>query len=195
MRRLALAVFLVVTLCGSAHATYLKHMYDWVTSRYGNAISGATVYVYGANTTTTATIYSDLAGGTVVTSCTTDADGYWECYIDPKTRVDVRIYHAAWAIDETIPNWGGNGANADTTDISATSGDLTVDGSLIPDRMIVVPIRGALPDTATAMAYGNGLFYFRHFDTGAAKACTLFYWDDADTIYHYWTQDGTQAAP
>jgi hypothetical protein len=144
MRRFALVVFVlsvvlaVAALCVPAHGTHYRHMYDWVSNRYGQAVSGASVYVYGANTTTAATIYSDLAGGTAASNpLTTDADGYWSCYIDPATRVDVRIYHAALGIDNTIANWGATGSNADTTDISSASGDFTVSGTVTADTLML----------------------------------------------------------
>lgn len=135
MRRFALVVFIlsvafaVAALCAPAHATNYKHMYDWVSNRYGQAVSGVSVYVYGAGTTTAATIYSDLVGGTAASNpLTTDADGYWECYIDPATRVDVRMYKLAVALDTTISDWTYPGsvsshavARADT--FSAVTGD------------------------------------------------------------------------
>ena len=56
------------------------------------------------------------------------------------------------------------------------------------------PLRGALPTVAEMQVLGNGTYVFRHFDTEPAIGGTLFVWDDADTTFHYFVQDGTKAA-
>jgi hypothetical protein len=48
----------------------------------GAVVEGATVLIYLADTTTIPTMYTLKSGGSVVTSATTDAKGYWLVYVD-----------------------------------------------------------------------------------------------------------------
>ena len=63
MRRHIWAIALLL-FCLTAQAADYYHLTDYVTTKNGSAISGASVNVYAANTTTTATAYTDF-GGTI----------------------------------------------------------------------------------------------------------------------------------
>jgi hypothetical protein len=76
----------------------------------GAAVSGATVTIYLADTTTVPTMYSLKSGGTTVTSATTDAKGYWIVYVDDGdyplvTLFDISISKTGFVSTEYADVW------------------------------------------------------------------------------------------
>lgn len=106
MRKLALCL-LMLTLALPASTADYYHLRDHVTNTYGSALSGVYVYIYDPpnQTTTTATAYTDLAGGTAVTyPLTTDSNGMFECYL-ASGNYDINVVHSGHNIDDTWDNY------------------------------------------------------------------------------------------
>lgn len=59
----------------------MKKHFDTVISRTGTPVSGATVNVYAAGTTTPSTIYSDNGVTTKANPTSTNTNGYYEFYV------------------------------------------------------------------------------------------------------------------
>jgi hypothetical protein len=70
----------------------MQHYTDTLYDTFGNAISGATVNVYVAGTTTPATIYSDNLGTGTTNPLTTGSDGSYDFYA-ANGRYDLVITH------------------------------------------------------------------------------------------------------
>jgi hypothetical protein len=111
-----LIVLLAVALparCGT-----LYHVFEPVQMPNGEAISGASIYVYQPNGTTQVTIYSDPAGASPITQPdTTDATGMMSFYVEPG-MYDVRVDYDQWNIDSTWENWTV-GVARDTLELNA----------------------------------------------------------------------------
>lgn len=77
----------------------MQHYTDTLFDTAGNAISGATVNVYTAGTTTAATIYSDNVGTSTSNPLTTGTDGSFDFYADNGTY-DLVITHASYTFSD-----------------------------------------------------------------------------------------------
>lgn len=87
------AAAIALWFAASANGDYdLPRYHDIVQDLRGNAISGASVYVYNANTSTLATLYStqNIGGATRANPLTTDSHGrFW--FYAPTGRYDLRV--------------------------------------------------------------------------------------------------------
>jgi len=133
MRMNMIAGLVVAVLCmalPSPAATYY-HLTDDVTTVSGSAVSGASVYVYTPNTTTTVTAYSDIAGTEPVTwPVYTDANGEFSVYLTPGVY-DVRIVHSGHAIDTTKDNYMvGSGSDTLSFNSLDLTGDISAGGTI-----------------------------------------------------------------
>ncbi len=72
----------------------MQHYTDTLFDTLGNAISGATIYVYAAGTTTASTIYSDNGSTTTTNPLTSGSDGSFDFYA-ANARYDLVITHAS----------------------------------------------------------------------------------------------------
>jgi hypothetical protein len=70
----------------------MQHYTNTLYDTFGNAISGATVYVYAAGTTTPSTIYSDNISTSTTNPLTTGSDGSFDFYA-ANGRYDLAITH------------------------------------------------------------------------------------------------------
>ena len=70
----------------------MQHYTNTLYDTFGNAISGATVYVYAAGTTTPSTIYSDNISTSTTNPLTTGSDGSFDFYA-ADGRYDLAITH------------------------------------------------------------------------------------------------------
>lgn len=104
MRKLALCLLTLALLTLPTNAAQYRLLRDYVTTRNGTAVSGASVQVYNPNTTTNPTAYTDINGTTLATfPLTTDANGKYECYLRDGV-FDLVITHTGWAISDTLDN-------------------------------------------------------------------------------------------
>src|SRR5688572_6263043 len=84
--------------------------HDWVTDGFGNALSGATVTVYLAGTSTAASLFSDAALTVSKTNpLTVDASGFYSAHMRPG-KYKFRIERAGFTtveVDEVSVGTGG----------------------------------------------------------------------------------------
>lgn len=76
----------------------MQHYTDTLHDTHGNAISGATIYVYAAGTTTNSTIYSDNGSTTTPNPLTTGSDGGFHFYA-ANARYDLVITHPRYTFN------------------------------------------------------------------------------------------------
>ena len=78
----------------------MQHYTNTLYDTFGNAISGATVYVYAAGTTTASTIYSDNISTSTTNPLTTGSDGSFDFYA-ANGRYDLAITHPGYTFSST----------------------------------------------------------------------------------------------
>jgi hypothetical protein len=99
--RLIWPLVLVLALVSHGYALSLTHVYEPVQMPNGEAVSGASVYVYLPNTTTEVTIYEDAAGASPITQPeTTTSGGMMSFYAYPGTY-DLYIVYSPWSVATT----------------------------------------------------------------------------------------------
>ena len=130
MRR-ATVILAVLLFCVTAQAADYYHLRDYVTTKSGYAVSGASVHVYNPNTVVNPTAYTDLAGTAAAFPLTTDVNGMFECYL-PDGNYDIVITHGGWNIDTTWDNYmvgGFSDAGVDTLIVTGRTvlGDAATD--------------------------------------------------------------------
>jgi len=106
MRKFIAVLAVLLCIAPPCAATQYYHLRDYVTTKSGYVVSGASVYIYAPNSITSeATAYSDLAGSSAVSfPLTTDANGMFECYLE-SGNYDVVITHSGWSISTTWDNY------------------------------------------------------------------------------------------
>jgi len=141
---LALALLGLLWLAGNATGSFdLPRYHDSVQDLRGNAISGAKVYVYHANTTTLATLYntSNIGGATKTNPLTTDTYGrFW--FYAPAGTYDLTVTRAGlttYTLEDVslVVGWpdtltfAGSIAYLDTLAAATTGAGVQVDGVLV----------------------------------------------------------------
>lgn len=130
---IALAFGLLACIAPPCAALYYKYE-DAVQTRFGQAIQGAEVYVYKANTRTEASVYSDIAGATEVTQpIETDEDGEFMFYVGAGIY-DLVWSHSAWALSDSMLNLRFGVADSATT---MSVDDLDVDSLRVTYNAVV----------------------------------------------------------
>ena len=98
---LALLVLGIALVCP---ATYYYHIYEALQTTTGEALGGASYYIYVAGTTTETTIYSDRSGTSTTQPQTTDSDGMVDCYVIAGTY-DIAYTHTGWNLSGTFQDF------------------------------------------------------------------------------------------
>jgi len=102
MRKLLGVIIVLLVILGAEHSWATRYVYrDILQDTKGNAVAGATVTVYLAGTTTRATIYSAVSGGSSVSGSvlTTGSDGLIEFFVDDGDYgYDQRFKYSAYKV-------------------------------------------------------------------------------------------------
>lgn len=107
------ALSVVLCLVGSASAAGLTHVYEDVRTGNGEAVVGASVYVYTAGTTSGVSIYEDASGDSLITQPTsTSAAGNMDFYVPPGIY-NFRIVKTSLSIDQTWAYYPVGGFSVD----------------------------------------------------------------------------------
>ena len=127
------------------------HYENELQTEYGQAIQGAEVYVYKANSRTEATVYSDLAGSTALTQpIETSSEGEFGFYVGAGIY-DLIWSHSAWALSDSMVNlrfgYADSASGFTLEEVTADSGDIS--GTLKSDVLRARYITG-LYDNAYA---------------------------------------------
>ena len=193
--RLIWPLVLALVLASHGYAASLAHVYEPVQMPNGEAVSGASVYVYQPNTTTQVTIYEDAAGESPITQPeTTSSGGMMSFYIGSGTY-DIHVEYAPWGIDTTWEDYnafldsGGLAVSPITLSIApvGVTSDRTLYGSIVPrdcyllgasGAIIVTSVSGTVPVVVSARQNGEAVLS----DTMSVSATGTYYWEAAPAV-------------
>jgi hypothetical protein len=186
--RLIWPLVLVLALVSHGYAASLAHVYEPVQMPNGEAVPGASVYVYLPNTELEVTIYEDAAGTSPITQPeTTTSGGMMSFYVAPGTY-DIYIVYSPWSVATTWEDYnavydpGGKAISPIIIGSFTTSSvDVTLFGVLIPRAGYMIgasgafnvgSVTGTVPVVVSIRKNGDAVLA----DTTSVTATGVHYW-------------------